>query len=209
MDSHLNATQDPAASAESPRPAQTTYRRTQRLIDPKWQLGIACAVTMMLLGAGAFYIVCSALLDSPKLVATFGGRGAKLVGLGFDIVYFLSVAAFVQHLIVRITHSVVGPALVLERGLRAMANGDFSARLTLRDGDYLTTVAGAAQDLNNRLAGQADDVVGIVDQLRASAANEQDVLGAADRLAELFGVDAGSGAAELAESMPSDDRIAA
>lgn len=209
MDSYDNASQDSVDTAESSRPAQTTYRRTQRLIDPKWQLGIACAVTMLLLGAGALYILCSALLESPKLVAIIGGRGTQLVGLGVDIVYFLSVAAVVQHVIVRLTHSVVGPALVLERGLRAMKDGDFSARLTLRDGDYLTSVADAAQDLNGRLAGQADEVVGIVGLLRTSAKNERDVLAAADRLAKLFGTEPLSGSVEESEPSASDERMAA
>ncbi len=209
MDSHSNPPQDSVDSPEPSRPVQSSHRRTQRLIDPRWQLGVACAVTMLLLGTGALYMVGTAMMANPRLEALLGSKGFQLVGLGANIVFFLSVAAGVHHVIVRMTHSVVGPALVIERGLWAMKEGDFDARLSLRDGDYLNTVAEATRELNDHLGAQASEVVGIVDQLRSSAKNEHDVLAAADRLSELFGVDTRPRDDEAARVPAEDERMAA
>ena len=203
MDSKSNPSQD-SGTAELAHPVQSARRRTQRLIDPQWQLGAAFAVTMGLLGTGAVYMMLATLMDSPRMAATLGTKGAQLVGLGADIVFFLSVAAAVHHIVVRLTHSVVGPAFAIERAIRGMQEGDFDTRLTLRDGDYLTTVAGAARDLEEHLGAQTDQVAGIVDQLRSCAKGNPDVQIAADRLSDLFGMDAHA-QEEAAAQAPADD----
>ena len=55
---------------------------------------------------------------------------------------------------IRITHSVAGPALVIERALDAMREGRFDSRLTLRDRDALKSLAAAAQRLCDHLQQQ-------------------------------------------------------
>lgn len=55
---------------------------------------------------------------------------------------------------IRITHSVAGPALVIERALDAMREGRFDSRLKLRDGDALKSLAEAAQRLCDHLQQQ-------------------------------------------------------
>ncbi|HEU4420399.1 MAG TPA: hypothetical protein VFT55_15795 [Planctomycetota bacterium] len=55
---------------------------------------------------------------------------------------------------IRITHSVSGPALVIERALDAMREGRFDSRLKLRDRDALKSLAEAAQRLSDHLQQQ-------------------------------------------------------
>jgi nitrate/nitrite-specific signal transduction histidine kinase len=55
---------------------------------------------------------------------------------------------------IRITHSVAGPAMLIERALDAMREGKFDSRLTLRDNDALKSLAEAAQRLADHLQQQ-------------------------------------------------------
>jgi hypothetical protein len=55
---------------------------------------------------------------------------------------------------IRITHSVAGPAMVIERALDAIREGRFDSRLKLRNGDALKSLAEAAQRLSDHLQQQ-------------------------------------------------------
>lgn len=171
-------------------PMDTKHKRSQRLIDPRWQLGVACAVTLMMLGAGALYMLGAELLSSERVRAALGPGGFRWVRTGADVVFFAAIAMGVHQVIVRVTHQVVGPALVIERGLRALARDDFGERLSLRDGDYLTTVSQAAQDLRERLAARRENVARIVEDLRRGQGNEGDLEAALGALESEFGLGA-------------------
>lgn len=185
------------------RPAQR-QKRTQRLNDPRWQLGMACAVTMMLLGAGALYLLGSKLMSSPRLEGALGPKAFEFVRMAADVIFFTAMAAVVHKVIVRLTHSVTGPALVIERGLRGMQKGNFGERLRLRDGDYLTTVADAALGLQKQLTEQRDAVARIVDELHLAAGNEDETRRAIGSLERCFGMDAEESTDEADEVEASD-----
>lgn len=59
---------------------------------------------------------------------------------------------------IRITHSVAGPAMVIERALDAMREGRFDTRLKLRNRDALKSLAEAAQRLCDHLQQQQGGV---------------------------------------------------
>lgn len=171
------------------------YRRTQRLLDPKWQLGMACAVTMLLLGAGATYTLVAEFLDGEWVRGALGAGAYEAVRVGTDILFFGAVAVFVHKVIVRLTHSVVGPAMVIERALAAMEGGDLDARLRLRDGDYLKPLAAAAASLQSRLGGTREESGALLARLREAVGDDAAALELISSLEELHGVEVESSVA--------------
>ncbi|MEL6715148.1 MAG: hypothetical protein AAFP86_15305, partial [Planctomycetota bacterium] len=167
---------DPTENA--PRP----FTRKQKLIDRQWQLGLACGVTMLMLGSAALYMLGAKLVHSDRVLNVIGPSMHGVVAIGFDVLFFLAVVAAVHHVIVTVTHAVVGPAFVLERGLRSLADQRYDARFKLRTRDYLRDVALAAEALQTRLAEQAEIVRTEVDTVRMSGALREEAKQALDRI---------------------------
>lgn len=170
--------------ATAPQGAPGRHQRTRRLIEPRWQLGIACGVSLLILGSGALYMLGVRLVASERVASALGESLHRVVTAGFDVAYFLGIVAIVHRVVVRMTHSVVGPAFAIERGLRALARGETGARFKLRDGDSLTEVAAAADELAlflddartrreaelgrmEEVAGDADAVAAAIERIRA------------------------------------------
>src|SRR5205823_5223414 len=70
---------------------------------------------------------------------------------------FLVLAGLLFYVILRITHRVAGPAMVIERAIDGLVEGRFDARLTLRRGDYLKSLAAATQRLSDHLKAEQGD----------------------------------------------------
>ncbi|MEL6430963.1 MAG: hypothetical protein AAFZ87_15120 [Planctomycetota bacterium] len=167
---------DPTANA--PRP----FTRKQKLIDRQWQLGLACGVTMLMLGSAALYMLGARLVHSDRVLNAIDPSMHGVIAVGFDVLFFLGVVAAVHHVIVSVTHAVVGPAYVLERGLRSLANQRYDARFKLRTRDYLRDVAQAAEELQVRLSEQADTVRAEIDTVRSSCTLGDDAKQALERI---------------------------
>jgi hypothetical protein len=141
-------------------------RRTVRLIKPGPQLKLAAYVLLISLGFAllwafnswsAYGRLLEAGLDSAPTALTQDLQeqtqsylrssmallaGYVLVVLGFSIGYL---------------HRLIGPTIALERYLRVLRGGNYSARVTLRDDDHL--YGELARQLND-LAAQIERTVG-------------------------------------------------
>ena len=177
------------SASPSNHSAQPTFHRTQRLIDPRWQLGVACVASLVLLGTGALYLFGSRLLMSPRVINAIGSDALPLVSLVCDVTFFLGVVGLIHMLVVRMTHSVVGPAFVVERGLTALTEGDFTARFSLRDGDYLLPVAEAGGRLRDRMKQQRTELAAALEDISTAAGDNADVRAARARIEEIFGIE--------------------
>ena len=69
---------------------------------------------------------------------------------------------------VRLTHSVVGPAQVIDTAVRNLRHGKFDSRLTLRRRDYLTSLAASVEDLSQHLAVRVETVQDLCTRLTAA-----------------------------------------
>lgn len=166
--------------------AAPSFTRKRKLIDPRWQLGVACVVSMLLLGTGALYMLGAKLISTKRVVAVVGEDLHQLVATAFDVAFFLGVVALVHHVVVAMTHVVVGPAFVVERGLKQMQDGRRDARFSLREGDYLNPVASAASVLQENLIEQAELVDQEIGHLRVAAGDHPDVRASLERLERAF-----------------------
>lgn len=186
------------AKMSGPSNAQPTgkpaFHRTQRLIDPRWQMGAACAASLLLLGTGALYLFGSKLLASAAVANKVGANSLPAVVLVADVLFFLGVVAVVHTVVVRMTHSVVGPALVVERGLRSMREGRYDSRFSLRDGDYLLPVAEAGQNLNDHLSKQIEDLFWGLEEIRDAVGENAEVIAAITRIEASFRIEEREGA---------------
>ena len=137
-------------------PKARIFRR-QFLVDRKWQLSMSVGAAAVLLGAGALSLIASYALTSDDSIENMTGREIGMLALLVNGIYFVMVAGGAALAIVFITHSVSGPARVLERAVQGLTVGKFDCRLTLRKRDYLKRLAESLQRLTDRLKQQEAD----------------------------------------------------
>ncbi len=125
---------------------EAPYKRKQYLVDRKYQLGFVTRVFMVVLIVAVISSLVStgllwtnlyrASLDSqaPLIAALMAIAITLLVELllAIPIVFFLGVQQ---------SHRIVGPMNRIKRTLEAIGAGDFSQRITLRQGDALEDLA--------------------------------------------------------------------
>ncbi len=137
--------------------ATTTYKRKQFLVDGAYQFkfvtrlfvglfGIAIVAELLTMAVLWQYMSQPGFQHQPPLIAALVGVAATV------LIQFVLALPIVYYLGVRQSHKIVGPLWRIKRTLEAYANGDFSKRLTLRDGDTLLDLAHAI----NRMAEQLE-----------------------------------------------------
>jgi hypothetical protein len=125
---------------------EPTRRRTVRLIRPRVQLKLAAYLLLL----SSFFVAAeafnswSAYGHMAAHTLSFAPEGLKQDVLDQTQSYlhtsFALLGAFVFALLVfsiGYVHRLLGPIVAIERQLRALRNGDYSARITLREGDHL------------------------------------------------------------------------
>lgn len=164
-------------------PTPGTVRRTKVIVDPGLQVSIARPLVLVLAVLALVHMGTTWFMGSLDPVEGPGSRGALQLGLLVSGVYFalVLVAAFLT--IVQQTQRIAGPALVIERALRAMRHGDYGQRLSLRDKDHLKLVAEASVELQRHLAEERSGRVEFLTALDA-ALFEGDIAGARELVAE-------------------------
>jgi methyl-accepting chemotaxis protein len=122
------------------------YPRKQYLVDRGYQLRFTTRVFGIVLAVGSASAVLATLLvwnstrlpgQAPELtliVALVSVSTTLLIQLliSIPLVFFLGI---------RQTHRLVGPMARIKKALEAIGSGDFSPRLTLRQGDALEDLA--------------------------------------------------------------------
>lgn len=182
--------------------------RTRTLLDARWQIGIACAVTSLVLIVGAAHMLLAWAVSSDAVAQAVGPKNVQWVMLGADVLFFLGTIAVIHRMVVKASHSVVGPAFAIERGLWQVAGGDLEARFRLRDGDYLTGVASAAQAVLDVMQEREGAMRDVLADMRDAGHAEGDVGDAVDRLEDLLGVPRSERAEERAEAAAEGERFA-
>ena len=132
-------------------------KRRSIMVDRKWQSSVATRLIV-----SAMFVVALTQILMIVFLATGGQDSAEETSVEQWYVAALLTSALQLVLLVvtmwwstiKITHSVAGPALVIERALEAMREGRFESRLKLRNGDALKSLADAAQRLCDHLQQQ-------------------------------------------------------
>ncbi len=137
-----------SASAKSPN------RRRKYVLDPRWQLSVSLGVAGLALGTGLLCLLGTYFFLSNDPLESLSGSQIALVALIVNAGYFVILSGLTLFVALRITHAVVGPAMVLERAIEGLRNGRFDSRLKLRQGDYLKSLASAIQRLSADLERQ-------------------------------------------------------
>ncbi len=165
------------------------FRRSQRLIDPRFQAGMACAFTLMLIAAGAVYLVGAQLLTSDRFESWVGEERVSSAIMAAEVAFFLATVVVIHQVVVRVTHTVAGPMLVMERGLRALAEGRLDdARFSLRDGDYMRDVADLATETKGRMVQSHDCAVRVLRKLGSGKPSQKEFDDALEDLRSTFEV---------------------
>ena len=130
-------------------------KRQRVVVDRKWQSAVATRVV----GTGMSVVAIVQL--GVMAMLTWGDVLESLSGTQLVVIAFLIsgaqavlLCAILWVTIIRITHSVAGPAMVLERAVDNLCQGKFDSRLTLRNGDYLKSLAAALKRLTDHLQDQ-------------------------------------------------------
>ncbi len=134
--------------------SKSTAQRRRYIVDPKLQYRVAFQILGALLGVAALWIVGMMVLAGPESVSQLEPLEVRQLLFRVNAIYFGLGATIVVVLTLLLTHRVAGPAFVIGRALRTMQDGEYDVRLSLRDNDFLTSLAGDVNKLAQRLGEQ-------------------------------------------------------
>ncbi|MGH7162835.1 MAG: hypothetical protein ACREID_05070, partial [Planctomycetota bacterium] len=158
--------------------------RRRHLVDRQIQLSI----TLPLLGAlwliAGLYAAAVFVLPGTDAVAQLPSDEIRKLLLLTHLVYFAIGTAIVATLAILLTHRIAGPALVIERAIKAMAEGDHGQRLTLRKRDCLKSLAASVLRLSTHIQSKDAERAQIIKDLDRCL-QERDVKAARELLARM------------------------
>ena len=129
----------------------TTHKRTTFILDREWQLAAFRNMAGVALCAGVVQSLLLYSISSLDPVERWSGEQIGYAALAANTAYIGLVFFAIWVVAIRLTHSVVGPAMVIRRAVQGMTDGDYDHRLTLREKDYLKDLAASVQDLPHEL----------------------------------------------------------
>ena len=136
--------------------SQRPYKRKQYLVDRSYQLRFVTRVFVVVL----LVAVISSLISTGLIWKTMYQPEleshtpliAALVAVATTLLFELLLAIpIVFYLGIRQSHRIVGPINRLKKSLEAIGNGDFSQRITLRQGDALEGLAKSVNQMAESL----------------------------------------------------------
>jgi nitrogen fixation/metabolism regulation signal transduction histidine kinase len=125
--------------------------RRKYILDRKWQLSVSLSFALVALAAAAVHLFLLVKVADQDPIEKLSGDEIGILSVGANLLYALLTIGGVLFVGIRHTHKVAGPAMVLERAVRAMNQGQFDSRLSLRKGDYLQELAGAIKELSTKM----------------------------------------------------------
>src|SRR5712671_1720010 len=138
--------------SEANQQSRVPSRRRSFMIDPKWQTAVATRmIGACVLVVGLAQIVIIELLSRADTLDEMSSTQWLFAAVLSSSLQLLLVFAVLWRATIRITHSVAGPAMVIERAVDNICAGKFDSRLTLREGDYLKSLAAAVKRLSDQL----------------------------------------------------------
>lgn len=134
-------------------------RRRSRLVDRRFQLGLAWRFMLVILLFIAGGVV---LVFAPSIIVLATGQDLAalepaareflvLHARVWPAILFVLAGAFVYTIV--LSHRIAGPVYRINATLKRMIAGDYPAAVTLREGDFLGETAGLLQDLSRKLSG--------------------------------------------------------
>lgn len=128
--------------------AEQPYKRKEYLVDPAYQLRFVTRLFLVVLVvAVASSLISSVLVWKNTYTPDQESRALLVVSLvaiaSTLLVELLLAIPIVFFLGIRQSHRIVGPMNRITRTLEAIGHGDFSQRITLRQGDALEDLAQA------------------------------------------------------------------
>lgn len=125
--------------------------RKKFLVDPSVQMPLAVAVIGTVVAFSALYLATVLILGAEgSTLDDPSSRAATRLGVAVTGAYFLLVLVAVTVVIIRMTHRFAGASRVLEQAARAMLQGDFAQRMTLRKKDLLQSLRAALGEVQMR-----------------------------------------------------------
>jgi hypothetical protein len=125
-------------------------RRWRYVVDWRSQVGTAMQIVAVLAGICLVCSVAVKYVKSDESLELMSGEGVRNFLYRVTAAQFIVSAITLGILAVYLTHRFAGPAIALERAIRALVAGNTEKKLHLRERDYLKTVAAAVEDLRQR-----------------------------------------------------------
>lgn len=125
-------------------------RRWRYVVDSRSQLGTALQIVAVLAGICLICAVAVKYVKSDEALELMSGEAVRNFLYRVTAAQFLVSAVTLGVLAIYLTHRFAGPAIALERAIRAILQGETDRKLNLRQRDYLKEVALAVEDLRVR-----------------------------------------------------------
>ena len=135
---------------------QPPFKRRQYLVDRAYQLRFVTQLFMGVLGIAVISsLIASVILWRQLYTPELGTTGPLVTGLvavsATLLVELLLAIPLIFFLGIRQSHRLVGPMKRIKAALDAIGRGDFSQRITLRQGDALEDMAQAINKMAEAL----------------------------------------------------------
>jgi hypothetical protein len=150
--------------------------RRSYLIDRPLQLSVVFWIVGIIAVVGVVGIGAILILPDAEQLEGVSGENLRILLLGMNAAHFILAAGAAAVAAILISHRVAGPSLVLGRAVEALREGRFDPRLTLREKDYLHSLADQLQDLNDHLKAKRDAQRELLQQIE-SCVDRQDLAG--------------------------------
>ena len=113
------------------------FKRRITVVDRQLQYSLALKLTSVMVGIATLYAVGIYFLATPESFEKLNADETRMFFLELNAIYFALATGILFTLALVLTNRVAGAALVIERAIRGMLNGDYEQRLALRKRDYL------------------------------------------------------------------------
>jgi len=131
-----------------------SWPRRILVVDKKWQTAVASRVILAAMVAVMFVQLVGIHFLTSEEALEMTSTGWSLAAVLISGTQMIVLVAALWRTTIRITHAVAGPAYVIEKAIDNLREGKFDSRLTLRDGDYLKSLAAAVKRLTVHLEEQ-------------------------------------------------------
>lgn len=144
------------------------FKRRIYIVNPKMQLSIVLTTAGILALLGAFFAAAMYVIPDDGFFDLMDGKEIRSFLLRLTVAYFLFCVSSVFALTVILTHRVAGPVMVMEHAIRGMIEGDFTKRLSLREKDYLKSLAAHLSRLRDHMVDNRDRRLLIAQELESA-----------------------------------------
>jgi hypothetical protein len=125
-------------------------RRWRYVVDWRSQVGTAVQIVAVLAGICLTCAVAVRYVKTDEALELMSGEGVRSFLYRVSAAQFLVSAVTLGILAIYLTHRFAGPALAIERAIRALVEGRTDRTLHLRERDYLKALGAAVEELRSR-----------------------------------------------------------